>query len=103
MNFVKLLAMKYILNIITFLAVNAIGFLSITIMFHILQTQGYFTQIADQTAISSIFQKAIFAWLAGSAISIGYLVINHAIRYVLLLAPILAVIAYWLKLMLLSS
>jgi len=94
--------MRIILKIIILLTSIAIGFASTSLTFHGAQLLGAFNQAADQAYINAFFQNAIFAWLAGVILSIGYLLISNPLKYICLFSPILAVIIYGLKFVFLS-
>ncbi|MFK7839496.1 MAG: hypothetical protein AB8B83_04125 [Bdellovibrionales bacterium] len=90
--------MKYILKTIAFTLTAAIGFGGIIMMFHILQIMGVFDETATIETSQLYFQNAIFTWLAGIIIAIGYWIINNPIKYIFLLSPIIAIVLYGLKL-----
>jgi len=81
----------------------ALGFACISLIFHIAQQSGMFEQATDRVIIDAFFQNAMFAWIAGIIISIGYFIIQNPLKYLCLLAPILSVIIYGLKLTFLSA
>jgi len=83
--------MKTILKIFIFLSINVAAFFSTAITFHVAQLQGKFSETIDPIVVSSFFQSAMFAWAAGAIISIGFFVLNGMIRFVVLLAPLIAV------------
>jgi hypothetical protein len=74
----------------------ALGFLSISLVFYALQTQDI--QFIKEDA-ATFFIHGLFAWIAGCIISLSFFVIKTGSRYFFLLAPIISVWLYGLKLL----
>ena len=95
--------MKTIFQIVIFIFVNFIGFLCISLAFHMAQQKGLFGDTIDQTEVSHFFTNALFAWGAGAIVSTSFFVIEGPLRYLTLMASKIAVLLYWLKFVFLSG
>ena len=83
--------MKLLLKIVSSLVMIAFGFAAISLMFHLAQSQSMFAQATDRSPIDAFYQNAMFAWLAGIVISVGFYIIQNPLKYVFLVAPVLSV------------